>query len=444
MKKQFDVIVAGGGPAGINAALAAARQNKRVLLIEKYGFLGGMSTIAGVYPWMTFHSSDGTQVVKGIADEIVERLKQREGSPGHQRDTCGFVYSVTPYDGEEYKLLAAEMLHEEGVTLLLHTTLTSVVKEDNIITEVCCFSGGKYYTFSGKMFVDTTGDATLSSMADVPVQIGEKNTHKTQPMTLKFRLANVDLDAVKTYMLENPDNFLDKTPFSELEELPLTAVQGFYKEWKEADIGINRDQVLFFTGPHDNEVVVNMTRVQGLNPLDPLELTEAEVIARKQVKLLEKFFKSYIPGFENAFVSYIPPQIGIRESKRILGVYSMTKEDIVNGRKFKDGIATSGYPIDIHAPTGKGMTIAEVGGQGTFEIPFRALIPQKVDNLLVAGRCMSADHTALASVRLTPTAMATGQAAGTATALCIDQDVAPRELNTDLLVSTLRKNNVYI
>lgn len=437
MTKHYDIVVVGGGPAGMNAAIAAGRKNKKTLLIERHGFLGGMSTIASVYPWMTYHTEDGTQVIKGIAEEIVQRLKDRGASPGHLRDTCGFVYSVTPYDPEVYKVLAVEMLEEAGVDLMVHSFVDAVTVENNRIQSVEITSKSGRQRIYADMFIDTSGDADVAYLSGAPTLKGRDDDQKTQPLTMKFRMRGVDLMKVKQEMIDHPENFFKKTPFAELADLPLTAVQGFYKEWKEAGLPINRDQVLFFAGPAEDEVLVNMTRVQDLDPTKIEDLTKAEFEGRKQVLMVADFLKQWIPGFEKASISSTGTQIGIRESRRIEGNYVLSKEDVVAGRKFDDVIAKSGYPIDIHAPSGNGMEIAWVEGDGSFDIPYGCLVPKKIENLFVAGRCMSTSHEALATTRLTPSAMAAGQAAGTAAALAITTGSTPATINIKELQSQL-------
>jgi hypothetical protein len=444
LDNRYDIIVVGGGPAGINAAIAAGRKNKKVLLVERHGFLGGMSTIASVYPWMTFHTESGKQVIKGIAEEIVQRLKDRGASPGHLRDTCGFVYSVTPYDPEVYKVLAVEMLQEAGVDLLVHSFVDHLEVRNNTIQYVEITSKSGRQKVYANMFIDTSGDADLAYLSGAPTLKGRDEDQKTQPLTMKFRMRGVNLEKIKEHMIQHPDNFFKKTPFEELPDLPLTAVQGFYKEWKEANLPINRDQVLFFAGPAKDEVLVNMTRVQDLDGTQIEDLTKAEFEGRKQVLMVADFLANWIPGFENASISSTGAQIGIRESRRIEGEYILSKEDVVAGRPFEDVIAKSGYPIDIHAPSGKGMDIAWVEGDGSFDIPYRTLVPKKITNLLVAGRCISASHEALATTRLTPSAMAVGQAAGTAAALALETNASPSSIDVKKLQRQLVEDEMVL
>lgn len=441
---EFDVVVAGGGPAGINAAVASGRSGAKTILIERYGFLGGMSTVSLVYPWMTFHTDSGKQVIKGIAQEIVERLMEQGGSPGHLRDTVGFTNTLTPYHPEKYKLLAIEMLEEAGVELLVHSFVDQVQVEANQITSISLTTKSGPIQVKAKRFVDATGDADLAYLSGAPCLKGRNHDQKTQPMTMKFRMRGVDLKKVKEVMKANPGNFYKKTPIDELNDIPITGVQGFYKEWNESGVPINRDQVLFFAGPEDDEVLVNCTRVQGLDGTDVFDLTKAEKEGRKQVLMMAEFLQQKIPGFERASISAVGTQIGIRETRRIDGMYALTIDDVIAGKKFDDTIALSGYPIDIHDPTGRGVQANDIEGDGSYGIPYRCLVPKRIENLLVAGRCISTTHEALATTRLTPSAMATGQAAGTAAALSIKEHVSPKDLDVKKLQEILKDNGVVI
>ncbi|MBB6637387.1 FAD-dependent oxidoreductase [Cohnella thailandensis] len=446
MKKTFeaDVVVVGGGPAGIIAAIAAGRQGARTVLIERYGFLGGMSTAALVYPWMTFHTEAGEQVIRGIPQELVDRLIACGGSPGHLRDTVGFVSTVTPYHPELFKVTAIDMLMEAGVKLLLHSFVDDVEVREGRIRSVTLTGKSGRIQVQGSMFVDTSGDADVASLSGAPTRIGRDGDRLTQPMTMKFRMRGVDLGAVKRAMIDNPDNFYRKTPFADLERIPLTGIQGFYAEWKAANLPINRDQVLLFAGPAEDEVLVNCTRVQGLDGTDVEDLTKAEEEGRRQVLMMAEFLQKSVPGFSRASISAVGAQIGIRESRRIDGLYSLTIDDVVSGRKFPDAIARSGYPVDIHDPSGKGVKAAWIGGDGAYDIPYGCLVAKGIDNLLAAGRCISTTHEALATTRLTPSCMATGQAAGTAAALAALQGTSAAEVDANRLRECLRKDGAVV
>lgn len=439
-----DIVVCGGGPAGINAALAAGRSGARTLLLERYGFLGGMSTIALVYPWMTFHTEQGKQVIAGTAQEIVDRLQAEGASPGHVRDTVGFVNTITPYDPEVYKVLIFDMLREAGVTVLLHSFVDEATVDGDRIDSLSITTKSGKIKVRAKQFIDTSGDADLAYLSGAPCLQGRDGDKLTQPMTMKFRMRGVDLARVKQYMIDHPDEFYKKTPFDELPQLPLSGVLGFYKHWREANLPINRDQILFFTGPGEDEVLVNTTRVQGLDGTNVADLTEAEILGRKQVRMVADFMIRHLPGFERASLTSVGTQIGIRESRRIDGQYVLQAEDVISGRRFDDCIARSGYPIDIHDPSGKGVTAAWVQGDGAYDIPYRCLLPKQIVNLLVAGRCISTSHEALATTRLTPSCMATGQAAGTAAGLAVKHRLLPGELAIGELQDELRKGGALL
>ncbi len=441
---ETDVVVIGGGPAGIAAAIASGRQGARTVLIERYGFVGGMSTAAMVYPWMTFHTDRGEQVIKGIAQEIVDRLQACGGSPGHLRDTVGFVHTLTPYHPEIYQVVATDMLREAGVKLLLHSFVDEVHTAEGRITAVRITSKSGKLDVRAQQFVDTSGDADVAYLSGAEIVQGREGDRQSQPMTMKFRMRGVDLAKVKQYIQAHPEEFYEKTPVAELDRIPLTGVSGFYSHWKRSGVPINRDQVLFFTGPADDEVLINCTRVQGLDATDAEDLTLAEQEGRKQVLMMAEFLQRDVPGFERASVSAVAPQIGIRESRRIIGRYTLAKEDVTSGRKFDDRIARSGYPIDIHDPSGKGVAAAFISGDGAYDIPYRCLLSRNIANLLAAGRCISTSHEALATTRLTPSCMATGQAAGTAAALSVLHTVDPAELSVALLQEKLRLGNAVI
>ncbi|CAM3904735.1 FAD-dependent oxidoreductase [Cohnella lubricantis] len=433
---SYDVVVLGGGPAGIAAAISAARNGAYTLLVERYGFLGGMSTAALVYPWMTFHSAAGEQVIQGIAQEIVERLQERGGSPGHLRDTIGFTYSLTPYHSEIYKVVAQEMLQESGAEVLLHTSAIEVKAERGAIQSVTLYNKSGIHHVEGKFYIDATGDADIAHRAGAPWEQGNAQ-QKVQPMTMKFRMKGVRLDLVKAYIKEHRDQFYEKTLFDQLDDLPLTSVSGFYELWEQAKLSIPREGVLFFTGPGADEALINVSRVTGLDPTDAADLTKAELEGRRQVLELEQFFKASIPGFEQASISGVGTQIGVRETRRIIGHYVLNGHDVLDARRFPDVIARSGYPIDIHNPEGKGITANFIREGGAYDIPYRCLVPQQVTNLLLAGRCISTTHEAQATTRLTPSCMAIGQAAGTAAALAVSYQCSNSEVPIEALQKRL-------
>ena len=425
------MLVIGGGNAGCAAALAAARHGSRTLLVERYGFLGGTATAAMVGPWMTFHSGTD-RIVGGIAQEIVERLMRMGGSPGHIADSSDYVATITPFDPEVHKALLFEMMGESGVALLLHAYFLEALADGNGRVR-----GARLATVAGpreievSVTIDASADAYVAASAGVALQQGDERG-RVQPASLMFRLSHVDLAATAAYVRENADEMRTSIPPEARDASALTAVAGLYALWNAArrrgDVTVPRELVSFFISPYPDEVSVNMTRVVDIDPLDPDDLTRAEVEARAQTMQLLAFFRRDVPGFENARIAATATQIGIRESRRIIGEYTLTREDVLSARTFEDAVARSAYPIDIHNPSGTGTTTFRLPPGSSYEIPYRCMVPQRVPGLLVAGRCISTTHEALASTRLTPTVMTLGQAAGTAAALCAEGSYEPRAI----------------
>ncbi|HEX4014993.1 MAG TPA: FAD-dependent oxidoreductase [Candidatus Cybelea sp.] len=434
---HYDVLVVGGGNAGCAAAIAAARHGARTLLVERYGFLGGTATAAMVGPWMTFHSS-ADRIVGGIAQEIVERLQRKGASPGHLRDSSDYVATITPFDPEVHKALLLEMMQEAGVGLLLHAYFLAAQVEGDEMRGATFATIGGSRGFTATVVVDATADALVAASAGVPTQQGDERG-RVQPATLMFRLSHVDLEKLAVYLREHPDQMRTSLPPQERDAHALTAVAGLSDLWEQARadglVDVPRELVSFFISPYPDEVTVNMTRVVDIDPLDPDDLTRAEVESRLQTMQLLEFFRRRVPGFENARIAATGTQVGIRESRRIVGRYTLTRHDVLQGRRFDDAVARSAYPIDVHNPSGSGTTTQRLAPGASYEIPYRTMLPLNREQLIVAGRCISTTHEALASTRLTPTVMTLGQAAGTAAAIA-----AARGLRAgDVDVASLRE-----
>lgn len=441
---HYDVLVVGGGNAGCAAAIAAARHGARTLLVERYGFLGGTATAAMVGPWMTFHSSD-ERIVGGIAQEMVDRLQRKGASPGHLPDSSDYVATITPFDPEVHKALLLEMMQEAGVALLLHGYfLSAQVDGDEVLGATFATVGGNR-AYGAPVVVDATADALVAASAGVPTQQGDERG-RVQPATLMFRLSHVDLAKLAQYLREHPDQMRTSLAPQDLVPQALTAVAGLRDLWEQARadglVDVPRELVSFFISPYPDEVTVNMTRVIDIDPLDPDDLTRAEVQSRLQAMQLLEFFRQRVPGFENARIAASGTQVGIRESRRIVGRYTLTREDVLQGRSFDDAVARSAYPIDVHNPSGSGTTTHRLAPGASYEIPFRTMLPVNRERLIVAGRCISTTHEALASTRLTPTVMTLGQAAGTAAAIASAQGVRVGDVHTARLRETLIADGV--
>ena len=442
--REYDVLVVGGGNAGCAAAIAAARHGARTMLVERYGFLGGTATASMVGPWMTFHSGE-ERIVGGIAQEIVERLVRRGASPGHIRDSSDYVATITPFDPEIHKALLFEMMREAGVSLVLHAWFLRAEVENETVRSATFATVGGERTYRASTVIDATADAYVAHSAGVPTQQGDERG-RVQPATLMFRLSHVDLTKTSTYVRMHVDQMRSSLKAHERLSPALTAVAGLYDLWHRAQadglVDIPREVASFFISPYPDEVTVNMTRVTDIDPLDPDDLTRAEVEARLQVMQLLTFFRERVPGFENARLAATGAQVGIRESRRIEGRYTLSAQDVLNAKEFPDAVARSAYPIDIHNPSGSGTTTHRLQPGSSYEIPFRCLVPVRVSSLLVAGRCISTTHEALASTRLTPTVMTLGQAAGTAAALAKGERTPAGDVDVVRLRETLVADGV--
>lgn len=430
--KHWDVIVLGGGPGGVPAAVAAARNGARVLLVERYGFLGGMATAALVLPYMKY-SAGGKFIIRGLFEEFLD-LMEKNGAIKKMYPTKEELIRLNTFttdledrahfDDEPMKRLLDRFLMESGAELLLHTQAIGVFKNGDTIQAVRVFHKGGIEDLSADVFIDSTGDGDVAAWSGAKVEIGRgAPDNACQPMTASFRMARVDLKRI-------PDG-------KEVNRL-------FDEAKKRGELSNPRENVLKFYTVHDDVIHFNSTRVVGESALDGWSLTRAEVEGRRQVEELAGFLKKNIAGFENSYLMKTGSQIGIRESRRVLGKYILNKEDVIQGRKFEDGVACGSYAIDIHNPLGTGTHMVYLAEGIYYHIPYRCLLPEGPDNLIVASRCISANHEANSSLRVMPTVWAIGQAGGTAAALSIQAKVKPGLVKATELRKTLLEQKAFI
>lgn len=454
---RYDVTIAGGGTSGIVAALATARTGAKTCIVEQYGFLGGTMTASEVHQIMTFHASDSKQIVKGIPKELIDKLKNLGGSLGHVGEQQGYLQTCTPFDPEMVKYLAVAMTEEERIDVLLHSYIVDALTEGNRTRGIIIENKSGRQAVMSDVVVDCTGDADVAVMTGAPYQKEEKS--KLQPTSLIFRMGNVNIKKMLRFMKENPHQFkfASDVDLENFEKIPYSMnCLAHFDAWKEAirqgkiPSGIVIEQAWFATSGADiqrREINVNITRVADVDGTNGWDLSRAEIEARKQVIPIVEFLKQYFPGFESSYLVNTAPQIGVRDTRRIIGEYMLTKEDILRGKTFEDTIGKSACPIDVHESTAEGkFTWIKTNKRGSiaYDIPYRCLIPKGIDNILVAGRCISATHEALGSTRLMATCMVTGQAAGTAAALASRRRISLRTLEVKSLQEELKRGGVIL
>lgn len=432
--EQYDVIVLGGGSSGIMAALAAAREGANVLLIERNGVLGGTNVTALVCPLMTFHA-EGRQIVSGLAQRVVDELDKRGGTLGHVPDPLGVTETITPIEPSLLKPVYFALAREcPTLRVRLHCLLTGARLENGKIVAIQCHDKSGAHEFAARIYIDATGDGDLAAQAGAEYQLGRPQDGLSQPMSLLFKVGGVDFAAIRDEMRAHPDQFVLR---KDALEHPYTAVSGFFSQVRAArdqgDLRLDRDRVLMFQGVRPDQAIVNMTRVIKCSGVRADELTSAETEVNRQIDEILRMLPKYIPGCEKAYLLESGVGIGVRESRRVVGQYTLTVEDIYASRVFDDSIACCGFPIDIHDPLGAGLDWRRDNAGGFYDVPYRVMLPGSISNLLVTGRCASATHEAMASLRITATAMAMGEAAGIAAAMAADRNQAPREVDIPAL-----------
>ncbi|MGJ8653594.1 MAG: FAD-dependent oxidoreductase [Opitutaceae bacterium] len=447
-ERHYDVIVVGGGISGAMAAIASARGGAKTLVVEQYGFLGGMLTAAGVGPMMTFHAGD-QQVVKGTTGELIDRMVEKKQSPGHVFDTTGFTYTVTPFDVEGMKRELELMLTEAGGEMLYHAMLASVQTDGDKITSITVCTKSGMLPLHAKVFVDATGDADLAKHAGVECTSGRESDGLSQPMTMKMRMMNVDTQAVRDYIKANPDEFPRlKGDTSIIDRSSKISIGGFVKTLEKGraagDFTFPREDILFFEANSEGEVIVNTTRILGYDSNDPWSFSQAEMEGRKQAREVELFLKKWVPGFKDSVLVYTGPQIGVRSSRQIKGRYTLTGQDVIQRKKFSDTIAHTGYPIDIHSPTGTGTDHVKPEWGSFCHIPYRCLVNDQVQNMVTVGRCISVDFEAQGGVRTTPTMGAVGQAGGLAAAISVRSEKPVGDIDVKQLQAELVEQGSFL
>lgn len=444
-----DVVVVGGGPAGMCAAIAAARLGVSVILAEQGGFCGGMATRGLVGPFMTCYDAKGeNMIIRGLFEEIVDRMVERGYALHPSGIRAGTAFTswivvghdhVTPFESEGLKIIIDEMLTEAGVKVLYHTNFLRPVLEGETITGVLVDSKRGMEIIKGTVVIDCTGDGDVAARSGVPYEMGNEELGLIQPATMFFHISNTDPEAMEADIQANINNFYRKNG---------TNYRSFHWRVTEGREGgdwpLKRVSLGLFRMPKPDEWCVNTSRIMGVDSTDNESLTSAEMEGRQQAEIILKFLRKYVPGCENARLKSTASYVGIRESRHIQGDYRLTADDLLTGKVPEDSILLAANSVDVHGRFGP-TSNEYVPIQGDYYgVPYRSLLPKGVEQMLLAGRCLSADSTAAGAVRVMPPCMAMGQAAGTAAALAVKDGCTVRQLDAQKLRQVLKDNGACL
>jgi hypothetical protein len=430
-----DVLVVGGGAAGLAAACTAARQGLKVILLERYGFCGGAAvaglsgTICGLYLARPGAAGKPEKIVFGFVDEFIAAMNSRQGltSPVRYGDTYTLVHEPLAW-----RETGDELVQKHGVQVLYHATVIGVRMEGGERVEgVRAFTKQGVLDIRARITIDASGDADLFAMADLPTHVGQDG--KVQNPTMIFRMGNVDVERFQAAY--GKDSIM---PDAVAKAIIAANEAGTYR--------LPRAKAFLFPTPRDNELLCNCTRVIGrdgreLHPLVAADLTEAEIEGRRQVRQYWEFFRANLAGCENATVNDTGVQVGVRQTRQIAGMYTLQNQDVENGRKRSDAIARSAWPIELHSGVKPRLSWLY---EDYYDIPLGCFVPPQGESLLAAGRCLSAHHEAMASARVTAQCFSYGHAVGHAAALSVKENISVRQLVATDVRTLLNKDGACL
>jgi hypothetical protein len=427
---EYDIAVLGGGPAGIAAAVAAARAGRRTLLIERYGFLGGMGTAAGVTNFCGLHANvrgEMHRVVQGIASELLARI-DRIGGLNAPHLVFGKILAQA-YDTAAYKIAADDLLAAHQVDILFHALGAGVVMHDaRRINAVMVETKAGRQAVRADIFIDCSGDGDLAAWAGAPFEVGDNHGQMLYP-SMMFRLNGIDPEKAGEAWRTIPQ-LMDEAVAKGTHTFPR----------KGAIVRPQKSQI---------EWRVNFTQVKredgsAINGLEPDDLTRGEIDGRRQAIRAFEFLRT-VPGFEKSYIVDLPPQLGIRETRRVIGGYQLSGEDVLSGASFEDSIGVNGWPMEVHVAGDVIFKFPPIpASRGFNELPYRMLLPEGIDNLLIAGRCASMTHDGQSAARVSGACLAMGEAAGLAAALALSGNTLPRDIAIDKLQRALRQAGAFI
>ncbi len=447
---EYDIVVIGAGPGGLPAAIAAARNGAKVLLVEKNGFLGGNLTIG--LPLLAYLDKDGNQVIRGIAQEFIDNLEAKNAvSPHHW---CPMHDSVTIYDHEVFKVVALEMCLSAGVEILLHTQVIDTNVENGVLKAITLFGKAHKIDIHAKVFIDATGDGDVGYIAGATFEMGQKGTGVLQPPTLMCTVGGVNFDRIIDYLEKNPDqmqlaptietypgydaSYLRSNPHHHV----MVGLRKMFAELREkGELPVDRDTIIYIQSLVPGQVHLNCTRHLGIDGSDVFDLTRAEIDGHIQNLKFVDTLRKYVPGFENCYLTQIYPFLGVRETRRFHGISALTEEMLVNGTIGEDSVGIGSYIIDIHDGAGASTIVKKVKPYG---LPYGMTVSSDIKNLMFSGRCASMDAVALSSARVMPPLMAMGQGAGVGAALAVKHGVYPGQVDVQEVRAILRKSDVML
>jgi len=427
---EYDIVVLGGGPAGIAAAVAAARAGRRTLLIERYGFLGGMGTAAGVTNFCGLHANvhgGMHRVVQGIASDLLARI-DRLGGLNAPHLILGKIFAQA-YDTAAYKIAADDLLVAHKVDILFHALGAGVVMHDETrIAVLLVETKAGRQAIRADIFIDCSGDGDLAAWAGAPFEVGDREGHMLYP-SMMFRLNGIDPERAGEAWKTIPA-LMEKAEAAGTHQFPRKAAivrpQRSGIEWR-----VNFTQLARADG-------------SAINGIEPDDLTRGEIEGRRQAVEAFAFLRT-VPGFEKSYIVDLPPQLGIRETRRLVGGYQLSGEDVLGCASFEDSIGVNGWPIEAHVAGDVIFMFPPIPeSRGFNELPYRMLVPEAVDNLLVAGRCASMTHEGQSAARVSGACFAMGEAAGSAAALALSHNTKPRDIAVETLQQALRQQGAFI